>query len=178
MTTNDTAVISAHKKKGGLRWFQVVFILAFVGLLVFAFKATLLGLQAYPTQLGNLDFQSKVDGEQALAEVSQLHGENISLASASIIYYGSGQEHASVWVGKASSEQAADDLLQRMASAIKKSGGAFTNLQQISVNGQSVYQVNGPDGQHFFFAKGDKVIWLIVQSPQPRSILSATMEEF
>lgn len=178
MTTVNGAANGKVRKRGGLRWFQILFIMGFVGVMAFAFKATLLSSEGYATELGPLRFTSKVDGPAAMAQVSDLHGKDISLVSASIIYYGNGQEHATVWVGKASSDQNAEGLLQRMAGGIKASGGGFTNLRQVEVNGQAVYQVDGPDGQHFFYAHHDKVVWLIVQAREAKPILSAALEVF
>lgn len=142
-----------------------------------------------PEHLGEMKVATHTKGEEALAQVNQLHGSDIKLESAYIVeyshafdpYHGANTERATVWVGKTNSAEAARDLSERMRQAIQKGGSPFTDPQTIKVAGQSVFQVKGPGGEHFFYTSArdsTEVVWLIINSPDTPSLLAEAVNSF
>ncbi len=95
-----------------------------------------------PEQLGTLELVSSIEGSEAMARISRLHGTGIELVSAYIAEYAHGTERVTVWVGRAESSNAGAELIKRMLQAIEKGGSGFTNLQRLTIADYEVFQVD------------------------------------
>jgi len=173
--------------------FQVGFVLLLLAAGWFSFGRNVLAPlrpRGVPEQLGEMRVASFIEGPQALAQVDKLHGSGIGLIGASVVeyshafnpYHGTNSERVTVWVGKAGSPEAADDLLQRMRDGIQGGGSAFGEVLPVEGLGVEAFQVQGPGGQHFFYVSSKnnlEVIWLTIgNSPDPLSILGEALEGF
>ncbi|MDP2743594.1 MAG: hypothetical protein Q8P00_00820 [Dehalococcoidia bacterium] len=168
---------------------QVVIVVAFLALAAFSFGRDVLSPSkqgGMPERIGNLELVSTVAGAQALAQIDRLHGTDIKLVTAFIaeyVYDRYERQHATVWVGVAESDQAAAQLLTRMLDGITRGGSGFGNLQKVTVGGQEISQVDGPDGKHFFYQPregADRVIWLSIEAADAsvRPILEQAVKVF
>lgn len=158
--------------------FQVFLIIGFLAVLGYSFWGTVLGRQEQQERLGDLKLVKKVEGAQALAQVSRLHGKEITLKSAFIAEYSSADERVTVWVSNAGSEAAAKDLISRMVRGIEDGNEMFSNLRRLTVSGLEVFQVAGSGGEHYFYISGDKVIWLTIQSKEALPLLQLAIRTF
>ena len=134
-----------------------------------------------PEQLGNLKLVGSVEGSEALAQITELHGTNIEMVSAYIAEYVHGNERVSVWVGRTKSGSAGAALTERMLQAIEKGNSGFGNLQRLTIGDQEVFQVDGPGGEHFFYNSKEqqgKVVWLIVEATDALPILKEALKSF
>ncbi|MDP2729914.1 MAG: hypothetical protein Q8O55_05480 [Dehalococcoidales bacterium] len=144
-------------------------------------------IEGVPEELGGMKLASFTDGEQALAQISQLHGTSIELVNAYIASYShdfnpyhNDDSQVTVWAGKTGNKDEAVKLTERMSEAIKRGDSPFSNLQQLTLDGHEVFQVTGPSGEHFFYVspKTDMVIWLTIKAPTARYILQESFENF
>lgn len=172
------------RRSRSLLLIQLVIVAGFLAVLWFSFGQTVLApakQRVLPERLGHLEFVSMVQGQQAIERVARLHGMDIALVNAYIGQYGHQGEEATLWVGQAGSARDGEELLKRMIAGISKGGSPFHNLKQINIDGQEVYQVEGPGGQHLFYnsaQSGEKVVWLSVTGTDAASLIKQTVKMF
>ncbi len=168
--------------------FQVLIVLGLLTAVWFSFGQNVLAPQKQteaPKRLGALKLGSSTTGAEALAQVSQLHGTEIEMASAYIADYTGVNERVTVWVGTANGSEAATSLLERMVSGISDGNQSFSNLKRIVINqgyhGHEIYQVSGPGGEHFFYISkkaNQRVVWLTIAAPDALAIVEQALNTF
>lgn len=184
--------LARRRKRRGLLLFQLLLVFGFLALAWFSFGRNVLAPRreaAVPERLGTLELVNSVRGAEALAQIRKLHGLDVGLTTAYIAEYASGKERVTVWVGRAESGAAATELTRRMVEGIQREGSAFSNLQRLNIEGQEVFQVDGPGGKHFFYnpwqssvydvrSPGEKVVWLTMQVADIRPVLERAIKTF
>ncbi len=183
MNIDNSRVVPEKKKRRGLLLFQILIVIGFLAALWFIFGQTVLAPRnsAVPERLQTLELVHDVEGEEALASVNRLHGTEINLVSVYVADYARGTEGATAWVGQAVNKQMAAELLEIMVQGIARGGAGFTNLREITINGQEIFRVDGPGGAHFFYIPGEKrekVIWLTVNAADVLPILETAIRIF
>ncbi|MDP3879023.1 MAG: hypothetical protein Q8Q07_01790 [Dehalococcoidales bacterium] len=138
-----------------------------------------------PDRLGTLGLVNATDGAEATASINKLHGTSIELVSAYIANYAHSSPYhnvkTTVWVGRAANQEAAIELINKMAEAITRGGSGFSNLQRLTVAGQDIFQVRGPGGAHFFYnsrKSPEEVIWLTIEAAETSEILEEAIKTF
>ena len=96
-------------------------------------------------------------GEAAIKEMSQLHGRDVGMVGGWVAHY---QRNATVYVGEIADEDSASNLLEAMVSRIGAGNAIFKDLQRVRFEGQDLYSVFGQGQNHYFYQKGNKVIWI------------------
>jgi hypothetical protein len=111
-----------------------------------------------PDSIAGLRLVSYVQGEEAVAGMSQLHIRGITLADGYIGHYEGG---AVVWVGIAGDQEQARQMVQAMTDRIAGGAPPFSAPQALEMDGKTVYMVIR-EGQehHFYYQKGRAVIWV------------------
>ncbi len=122
--------------------------------------------EGVPAKLGALALTQTTMGADALAEFTQLHGRGFDLVSGYRASYSGDGKQATLWVGQAKDSQAAQDMVEEMATKIGAGNAMFTDLQPLDIGGRLLYSVNGQGQQHFFYAANDKIVWAAVDSSQ------------
>ncbi len=110
-----------------------------------------------------------MSGPEAIRDIERLHGVRMDMADASIFYYSAGGERVQVWVARAPSEKGAEDLLQRMTQAMEGGSSPFTPPQPQTVDGREVFFSQGQGANHYYYRKGDRVIWVEMRPGTPSS---------
>ena len=110
-----------------------------------------------PSQIGGLKLVRTLTGEEALANLRQMHGLDFGLTGGYVAFY---ERAGTVWVGDTESEQQAQALISRMTQRIGAGSKEFTNLQPGEVSGQKLYWVEGQGQRHVFYARGKKTVWV------------------
>lgn len=128
---------------------------------VFSWK---LGSQtnAIPQALGELTLVRSTEGLDALREFTSLHNKQFTLVDGYRAEYANGKASATLWVTRANDAASALALTQDMAKKIGAGNTMFQNLQALTINGRQIYVVDGQGQQHYFYANGDRVVWLAV----------------
>jgi len=125
--------------------------------------------QPFPGEIAGLHLVRGVTGEEALAEVRQLHGKEVGLVSGWVAQY---QGRATVWVGQAESEAQAAQLLQAMTQRIGVGNPVFSGLERREVEGQEVFSVVGQGQRHYYYQRGRLVIWLAAPPGKEKEFLA------
>ena len=100
--------------------------------------------------------------------MSELHGKNVGLTGGWVGRY---QSKGVVWVGEISDENGAVQLLNAMVSRIGAGNPVFTNMRRKDIDGVTGYTATGLGQNHFFYQKGNKVIWLTLPVAKPDDFL-------
>lgn len=134
-----------------------------------------------PSHLGSLQLVGVTEGSEALSQINKLHGTNIDLVSGYIATYAGGDGHAMVWVGGAESRETAEELTARMVKGIEKGNTGFSNPRKLTVAGHEVWQVDGGDGQFFFYNSlepNSRVVWITIEGADAMPILEQVIKAF
>ena len=113
-----------------------------------------------PNQLGTLRLVKSTVGKDALKEFESLHGKAFDLLGGFKAEYESSDARATLWVGQAKDAASAQALVKEMSDKIGTGDPMFTDLNELSIQDRTIYQVSGQGQAHFFYSGNDKVIWL------------------
>lgn len=172
------------KKRRRTAWWQMGIVVVISASIIVSFGLNVAGpgrQSEYPERLGTLELVGAVEGEEAMSRVDGLHGVAVELKSAYVVEYVRGRERGSVWVGITDSSTTARALTERMRASIEEGNSAFSNISQIQVSGMSVYRVEGPGGDHYFYhseRRGKQIVWLTVNAAHPQDILTEAIKYY
>jgi len=127
-----------------------------------------------PGQLAGYYLDQVMSGEEAIAEISALHGEDIPVAEAWVAHY---EGNSTVWAARATDTGQAVELLDRMVRGIQKGTSPFSGLTQRQFKGILVYTVTDGRQTHFFYQQGEWVVWLATPRDAEDAFLSAAVQE-
>ena len=127
-----------------------------------------------PRQLAGYQLDQVMSGEEAIAEISALHGEDIPVAEAWVAHY---QGNSTVWAARATDTEQAVELLDRMVRGIQRGTSPFSGLTRSQFEGIPVYTVTDGRQTHFFYRQGDRVVWLATPRGAEDAFLSAAVQE-
>ncbi len=125
-----------------------------------------LNKEGIPEKLGALALTETKMGPDALAEFAQLHGKGFDLVSGYRANYANASAQATLWVGQAKDNNAAQAMVEQMAMKIGAGNQMFKDLQPLDIGGRMLYSVNGQGQENFFYAVNDKIVWVAVGPPQ------------
>jgi len=152
--------------------------LGFLALLAVSFRGQVLRKPAFPPHLGGLELTHQVSGPEAIRDIERLHGVRMDMADASIFHYSAGGERVQVWVARAPSEKGAEDLLQRMTLGMEGGDSPFTPPRPQIMDGQEVFFSQGQGAYHYYYRKGDRVIWVQIEARDPQLLLQEALRIF
>ncbi|SNQ60141.1 hypothetical protein [Candidatus Methanoperedens nitratireducens] len=125
----------------------------------------------FPEKLGDMNLALYRDGDAAMAEVKQLHGNSpiVEIENAYIANYRSTTDSkAKFWVSESKNSEDAASLLAAMNSRVGKTG-VFSDSTPMSIDGITVYFVKGLRPElglyHYFYAKDNRVFWIQIDNP-------------
>ena len=113
-----------------------------------------------PPSVAGLELSKNLDGQAALASISQLHGLDLSLASGVVAEYG--QSEARLWLTEVESEAAAIDLIKKMENKIAAGNSPYTPMGVYKFQNRDVYLLSGMGQTHFYAQSGRKIFWLSI----------------
>ena len=118
-----------------------------------------------------------VTGDEGLAQVNRMHGQDVGLVRGYIAQYAGEGAKATLWVGWAESETAAQALTDRMTAKIGSDHPVFRDLQALTFGGRTVY-TTGEGQQHYYFRSGAAVVWVAVDSTAAQEVVHDTLKLF
>jgi len=127
-----------------------------------------------PSQLAGYQLDQVMTGQEAIAEIGELHGEDIPVAEAWVAHY---QANGTVWAARAADTGQAIQLLDRMVRGIQRGTSPFSGLTQTRFKGISVYTVTDGRQTHFFYQQGERVVWLATPQGAEEPFLAAAVQE-
>ncbi|HEX6268948.1 MAG TPA: hypothetical protein VFZ43_01820 [Anaerolineales bacterium] len=111
-----------------------------------------------PYSINGLQITAYRTGEEAIAEIENLHGKQFPISLGSIGVYGN--HEITVWVAGAPSESIASQMTKTMEAKIAEGNSPFTPINEINDNDREVYVLEGMGQRHYYFQAKNLVIWL------------------
>jgi len=112
-----------------------------------------------PMELADQPLTSYVDGPEAIADVTRLHGSTFIMTEAEIATYGDGL--ATIWRSGTPDAATAAAQVERMRERIAGGDSPFDAPRRVR-DEPGVYATFGMGQEHFFFARGASVWWVAV----------------
>ncbi|TAK34055.1 MAG: hypothetical protein EPO21_10885 [Chloroflexota bacterium] len=110
-----------------------------------------------PQQIAGRTVSGVVTGDQAIAQLRQMHGKGVGIQGGWIAHYDGG---ATIWYGTTSSEAEARALIESMTNRISQGNPTFQDLQTLTIQGTTIYTVTGQGQRHFYYYKGPVTVWI------------------
>ncbi len=126
-----------------------------------------------PQKLGGVNLVDALTGQEAVEDMSMLHGKGVGLVGGWVGHY---QSKGIAFVGEAVDEKGAAQLLEAMVQRIGAGNATFRNLRDSVIDGQKAYSVTGQGQNHYFYQKGNKVIWLTLPTNKPEDFLRDALQ--
>ncbi|MCL5960379.1 MAG: hypothetical protein M1358_13905 [Chloroflexi bacterium] len=143
-----------------------------VGLIVLRETGPLsLEVPGVPGWVGNQKLFKAATGEEGKKQIGQMHGHAFDFTEAYVAEYRGGSGSTTAWISRVKSDTEAQALLDGMVARIGQGNETFTDLQQLTVDGRIVYSTVGNRQQHYFWVKGDTVIWIGLSAADPKNLL-------
>ncbi len=132
---------------------------------------------AAPSHIGDMKRVSVITGEAAMQKMRGIHPGDIGIIDGYLANYRWEGEEMTLWVGMANTEPDAEQLLERMVSAIAKGGTPFSVPARVTVDGRQVFSTSGGGGTNYFFQDSRSVVWLtLTNSSMPANRLSDVLK--
>nr|WP_321513366.1 hypothetical protein [uncultured Pseudodesulfovibrio sp.] len=131
----------------------------------------------FPAKAGSMDRVQLVIGEQAQAEVDQLHGKALTAEASAIGRYSRPGDQgkvrpAEVWVSRVSSEKEARRQVGVMVHKMYDNPKSpFKNPKRLDKNNISVYRFTGMGQVHLIWYVGDLAYWISAQPSDEAGLL-------
>ena len=113
-----------------------------------------------PPVLGELPLQDFSSGEEALAEINRLHGEELSIIDGYVGSYSDGARSVTLWIAGSDDP---DGLLRQMLGAIEGGDTPFSAPRKVEGLGREVYRSEGMGQAHYIWVEGDLLIWMALE---------------
>jgi hypothetical protein len=130
-----------------------------------------------PERIADLPLKQSLLGEEAIDEVSRLHGDDFALSSGAVGMYGT--DHSiTLWVAGAPYQTMADWMLVAMREKIAKPSGnsPFSPVGERQDRSRTIYELDGMDQKHFYFQSGKLIVWLAADPERAEEALTQTLE--
>jgi len=130
-----------------------------------------------PAEAGDLERVQLVVGQQAQAEVDQLHGKALSAEASAIARYSRPEDAgkvrpAEVWLSRVSSEKEARRQVGVMVHKMYDNPKSpFKNPKRLDKNGASIYRFTGMGQIHLIWYEGDLAYWISAQPSDEQVML-------
>ncbi len=119
------------------------------------------GDRKIPHEIAGLEVTRTVTGNEALSQMSELHGKDVGLSGGFIAYYGAGSRQGVIWLGETQNVGQAQRLNEAMTARIKAGNAYFTNLQTQIIESETVFSVVDTNKQkHYYFQVQNMVVWV------------------
>lgn len=115
-----------------------------------------------PDALAGVPLSAKITGEDALTEISRLHGKGFPLADGVMGVYGGGW--ATVWASGTWLPVMAQKQVEAMTDRIAEGNSPFNPTGTQEVGGTTIYVLTGMGQLHYYYQHKQQVIWLAVDS--------------
>jgi hypothetical protein len=131
-----------------------------------------------PNQIGTYSLFSKLDGNEAMQQISKLHGKDIKIQNAYILEYrNESQESAIVWISESPNANEAKKLFERMNRLMDRSN-MYTNHHLVEIGGSSLDYVFGMDRDNYYYQKSSRLIWISVSLDKNQEFIKKWLKAF
>lgn len=127
------------------------------------FRETMTGASRLniPQNLAGLSLSQVSYGPEAVNEIDLLHNKQFPLVNGAMGTYG-GSNQATLWVAEFADNATASQEMQAMEEKIATVDSPFTPTSSDSIDGRTIYRLDGMGQKHIYFQSTNRVIWLAV----------------
>ncbi|MBU2600939.1 MAG: hypothetical protein KKA32_02055 [Actinobacteria bacterium] len=131
-----------------------------------------------PPTLGGLPLADLAKGDEARAQVEQLHGKSLGagLEAAWTATYGSvsgsGMADATLWISRAARAEDARTLFERMTDRISEGNSPFEGLRPMRWDDVEGYALDGMGQKHYYFLVGSDLYWIAVDPAVAEAVVA------
>lgn len=118
-----------------------------------------------PKELGILQLQQLISGDQARRIINQMHGKGVTPRNNIIGLYASDLGEATLYLSEYEEEVEASETEERMIRGIQTGYTPFSDFQQQRIEGINVSFCTGDGQAHYFFSYNTSLYWLAVDFP-------------
>ncbi len=153
-------------------------ILTLVGAVYFFSVAAGSGSQhfTFPARMAGLELRHSSQGEEAIAEISRLHGKEIEMKNGYVARYESDRTKATLYISEFESENQARQQIELMKKKIEKGSKGFAHFRELEVEERTLYLVLGFGQIHYFYLDPNRVIWLAADPSVAELVLKAALK--
>jgi hypothetical protein len=129
-----------------------------------------------PEQIAGVSLTDSQEGTDALAAISNLHGQAFPVDYGAVGIYGNHQ--MTLWVAGTASDATAGQMTAAMQQKIAEGNSPFTPLDEIDTGNRRVFVLEGMGQQHYYFQSQNLVVWLAVDSAFADEALQQILEVY
>jgi hypothetical protein len=129
-----------------------------------------------PQKIAGVQMSESKTGNDAIEDVSQVHGKDFPVRYGAIAVYG--DREITLWVSGAPSADIAQQMTHAMRDKIAQGNSPFTPTEEIQDNSRTVYVLEGMGQIHYYFQSQDRVIWLAVNPAFADEALQQILEVY
>ena len=118
-------------------------------------------IESLPDSISGIALTSSTTGEEAIAELVDMHGKEFPIEFGAIGIYGN--REITLWISGASSDSIAAQMTDAMHTKIAQGNSPFTPIDEIQNDNRVVYVLDGMGQKHYYFQSKNMVIWLAVE---------------
>ena len=111
-----------------------------------------------PDQLAGFRLTDSQQGTDAIAVITDLHGQEFPVDFGAVGIYGN--RDVIVWIARATSESIAVEMTNAMQQKIAEGNSPFTPIDEIDSRNRKIYALEGMGQRHYYFQSQNLVIWL------------------
>jgi hypothetical protein len=131
--------------------------------------------ETLPDELAGRALTRRLDGQGALDEIANLHGQGFTLTSGSVGVFGD-RDEVILWVAGTPSVSLAGRLVEDMETRIAEGKSPFSPIGVRQIGERPVYELTGMGQKHFYFQSGQRVVWLAVDHGLGEQALMEAMD--
>ena len=110
-----------------------------------------------PQQIAGRALRGLVTGDEAIAQLQQMHGKGVGIRNGWIAQYDGG---GVIWYGVAGSDSEAQSLIEGMTNRIAQGNQTFTDLKTLDLPNSKLYSVKGQGQTHYYYQSGSATVWI------------------
>lgn len=111
-----------------------------------------------PNQLAGFSLTDSQQGTDAIAVITDLHGQEFPVDFGAVGIYGN--RDVFLWIAGAASESIAVEMTNAMQQKLAEGNSPFTPIDEIDSRNRKVYALEGMGQRHYYFQSENLVIWL------------------
>ncbi|MDO9584819.1 MAG: hypothetical protein Q7J24_17195 [Desulfomicrobium sp.] len=115
-----------------------------------------------PQAIAGMELVRAIKGDEAAAIIDRLHHGTVATRANAIGEYEGGGRSATYYVSLYDDPRQAVQAMEDMAAVMSAGGHGFSHLMKRTAEGLEFYMALGQGQAHYFFARGEELVWLAV----------------
>jgi hypothetical protein len=129
-----------------------------------------------PNQIAGVLLTESQEGEDAIAVITNLHGQKFPVDDGAVGIYGN--RAITVWIADTATEPVPRQMTDAMQQKIAEGNSPFTPIEEIQAGNRTVYALKGMGQRHYYFQSQNLVIWLAVDPAIADEALQQILEVY